>query len=268
MNGTRPAAISARSLALAVALACGLGIVLVATASGERSQTGDLISSLDGGLSPLALPRERPAPVSVHLKGGLQSADGGLVPRVTRLELGLPAQGVVSTRGLPACPARSIHDARPAEALAACRPALVGRGSIEARVALPGQGPISVRSRVLVFNARTGHGGRGVLLHAYSADPPTVAVLPLSLRRGQGRFGFALAGRLPAALGPWPRLSRFEITLHRRYSYRGERRSYLSASCPIPKSFTAGFFSFAKASYRLAGGQRISTGIARGCRAR
>lgn len=254
-----------RALAIALIALAGLA---PAAAQAERTQRGNLISSLDGGLTPLALPRDRPVPVSVRLEGGLQTSDGALVPRVTRLELGLPAQGVVSTRGLPACPAHSIHDARPAEALAACRSALVGRGSIEARVSLPGQGPISVRSRVLVFNARTGHGGRGVLLHAYSADPPTVAVLPLRLGKGKGRFGLALAGKLPPALGPWPRLSHFEITLFRRYSYRGRSRSYLSASCPIPKSFTAGFFSFAKASYRLADGRRISTGIARSCRAR
>ena len=58
------------------------------------------------------------------------------------------------------------------------------------------------------------------------------------------------------------------MTLSRRYAYRGQRRSYLSASCPIPPRFTAGFFSFAKASFTLAGGGRIGTGIARGCRAR
>ena len=46
------------------------------------------------------------------------------------------------------------------------------------------------------------------------------------------------------------------MTLSRRYSYRGRARSYLSASCPIPPRFTAGFFSFAKASFTLAGGRQ------------
>jgi len=58
------------------------------------------------------------------------------------------------------------------------------------------------------------------------------------------------------------------VTLSRRYSYRGRRRSFLSASCPIPPRFTAGFFSFARASFAIAEGGRIGTGIARGCRAR
>lgn len=109
---------------------------------------------------------------------------------------------------------------------------------------------------------------RAVILHTYSSDPPTVAVLPLRVRRQGGRFGLGLVADLSRALGPWPRLSGFGITLSRRFSYRGARRSYLSASCPLPKRQTAGFFSFAKTTYTLAGGGRISTAITRGCRAR
>jgi hypothetical protein len=58
------------------------------------------------------------------------------------------------------------------------------------------------------------------------------------------------------------------MTLSRRYAYHGQLRSYLSASCPIPRRFTAGFFSFARVAYRLADGRRVSTAIARSCRAR
>ena len=248
----------------ALAACCLLGAGL---ASAERSQKGNLIVFLKGGLSPLALPRDRTAPVAVHLEGGLQTADRTPLPRVTRIELGLPAQGEVSTRGLPTCPPRLLRDAKPPEALASCRGALVGRGKLEASVALPNQGPFPVRAEVLAFNARI-DGGRAVLLHAYSADPPTVAVLPMTLRQGRGRFGLALVGALPPALGPWPRLRSFDLDLFRRYSYRGRPRSYLSASCPLPPRLTAGFFSLAKLTFNLADGRRIETGIARGCRAR
>lgn len=236
-------------------------------ASGEQTQRGVLISSLDGELRPLALPRDRPAPIAVHLEGALRTADGSLLPRVTRLEIGLPAQGVLSTRGLPVCPPRRIRNTKSGEALAACRPALVGRGRLDAVVALPNQAPFPVRARLLAFNARIG-ARRAVLLHAAAADPPTSSVLPLLVQPGSGRFGTALVGRVSTALGPWPRLRRFEITLFRRYRYRGTRRSYLSASCPVPPSLTGGFVSLAHTSYRFAGGERIGTGIARSCRAR
>ncbi len=250
---------------LAAVLALAAGWAGIARA--ERSQKGNLIVSLDGGLSPLALPRDRPAPVAVHLEGGLQTSDRSPLPRVTRIELGLPSQGVVSTKGLPSCGTRLLHDAKPPEALTACRGALIGRGRLQASVALPNQSPFSIDARVLAFNGRV-DGGRAVLLHAYTANPPTVAVLPLRLRRQEGRFGLALVGNLPPSLGPWPRLRRFDVTLFRRYSYRGRPRSYLSASCPIPKRNTAGFFSLAKVGFELADGRQISTGIARSCRAR
>jgi hypothetical protein len=186
---------------------------------------------------------------------------------VTRIEIGLPAQGVLSTRGLPVCPPRRIRDTKTAEAIAACGQALVGRGHLEAVVALPYQGPFRVGARLLAFNSRI-DGRRAVLLHAGSADPPTSSVLPLLVRPASGRFGLAMVGRVSAALGPWPRLRRFEITLHRRYEYRGSRRSYLSAACPIPPAIPAGFFSFARTAYSFANGARIGLGIARSCRAR
>ena len=236
-------------------------------AHGERNQEGNLIIRLDGGLSPLKLPRDRPAPVAVHLEGGLKTDGGTLLPRVTRIELGLPAKGVVSTRGLPVCPQRRLRDAKPPEALAACRGALVGRGRLKAQVRVPNQEPFEIDARLLAFNGRF-DGGRAVLLHGYAADPPTVVVLPFQLRQGSGRFGLALVAKLPPALGPWPRLATFEMTLSRRYVYRGRARSYLSASCPIPKRQTAGFFSFAHADMTLAGGRQIGVGITRGCRAR
>lgn len=256
----------APALPVLAAAALFAGVAAAPTAA-EQTQNGTLVSSLKGELRPLALPRDHPAPVAVHLEARLRTSDGSLLPRVTRLEIGLPGQGVLSTRGLPTCPQRRLRNTRSGEALAACGAALVGRGRLEAVVALPGQAPIAVHARLLAFNARIGK-RRAVLLHAGAADPPTASVLPLVVGEGSGRFGTALVGRIAPALGPWPRLRRFEVTLFRRYDYRGSRRSYLSASCPIPRSLTAGFFSFARASYRFAGGDHIATGIARSCRAR
>jgi hypothetical protein len=258
---------SAKRALFALAALVLLGALSAGLARGERSQQGNLILSLDGSLSPLKLPRDRPAPVAVRLEGGLQTADGALLPRVTRITLGLPGQGVLSTRGLATCAPARLRNARPPEALAACRSALVGHGRLEAEVVVPNQAPFTIRARLLAFNGRVG-GRRAILLHAFSASPPTVAVLPFLIQPGSGRFGTALVGNLPAALGPWPHFARFEMTLSRRYAYRGRSRSYLSASCPIPPRFTAGFFSFARADLTLAGGRTIGTGIARGCRAR
>lgn len=258
-----PRATRALCALAALALVGGLGAGL---ARGERSQHGNLIVSLDGGLAPLKLPRDRRAPVAVRLGGGLQTADGALLPRVTRIELGLPKQGVIDTRGLPACSQRRLRNTKPPEALAACRPALVGHGELRAEVVVPHQVPFEIHAHLLAFNGRVG-GQRAVLLHAFSTRPPTVAVVPFLIRRSGGRLGTALVADLSPALGPWPHFASFEMTLARRYTYRGEKHSYLSASCPIPRRFTAGFFSFASVTLTLAGGRQVGTGIPRSCRA-
>jgi hypothetical protein len=242
-------------------------LAFVAMASGERIQRGNLILSLDGGFSPLTLPREHKAPVSVHIAVGLQTADRSILPKVTRVELGIPGQGAISTRGLPLCTVRRLRNTSTAKALELCRRALVGRGRMIAQVKIPQQAPFKVPVPLLAFNGRV-DGRRAVIVHGLSVRPPTVAVLPFLIEPRQGNFATALVAHLPRNLGPWPRFAQFEIDLSRRYVYQGHRLSYIGASCPLPKILNAGTFSFAKATFTLAGGRQISTSIPRSCRAR
>lgn len=261
------AGIARRCLPAAIALVL-VGGMVAGEAGGEQAQRGQLILSLDGGISPLRLPRERPAPVAVRLEGGLRTADRSQLPRVVAVEIGLPGEGVISTRGLPVCSRRRLRGTKSPGALAACRSALVGHGELEADVLLPGQAPFAIEARLLLFNGRLASGQRAVLLHAHASRPPTSVVVPFAIRRRAGRFGTALVAHLPPALGPWPHFARFEMTLSRRYVHRGQRRSFLSASCPIPPRFTAGFLSLARSTYGLADGRSLSVDIVRGCRAR
>jgi hypothetical protein len=244
-----------------------LGSARSGRASAERAQAGDLIISLGGRISPLKLPRDHPAPVSVHLAGSLRTDDGSTLPRMVRMELGLPQQGVIDTRGLPLCSPRRLRSATTAGALEACGDALVGRGRLRADVVLPDQSPLSIDTRLLAFNARV-DGRRALVVHAFGTGVPVAVVIPFLFEHRSGNLGQMLVAKLPRALGPWPRLANFEMTLSRSFEYKGRRHSYLSASCPIPKALTAGFFSLARAGFTIAGGGRIGTAITRGCRGR
>lgn len=249
------------------AVSAALAAAAAERVDGEQRQRGNLVVSLDGSISPLELPRDRPAPVSVRLEGGLRTDDGSLLPRVKRVELGLPRQGVLDARGLPACSPRRLRYATTEAALDACRPALVGRGRLDAKVVLPSQAPFAIHARLLAFNARIG-GRTAVVVHGFAPEPATIAVLTFQVRRAKGHLGTILVAELPRALGPWPRVARFQMTLGRRFEHRGRPRSFISASCPIPPALTAGFFPLASASFELAGGRRLGTEIVRGCRAR
>ncbi len=254
-------------VALLLVLAVALVAAVTGQALGERSQLGDLIVSLDGQLEPLQLPRDRSVPVSVEIEGGLQSADGSLLPPVAAVEVGLPGRGELSTSGLPLCPTRKLRHATAAAALAACGDAKVGEGKLSAQVAVPNQPPFEIRAKVLAFNGRS-HGKRAVVLDAISSEPPLSIIVPFTIESRSGRLGTVLHADLPAtALGAPPHAVTVSMTLGRRFSFRGQKRSYLSASCPLPRRLTAGFFSFAEIHFILEDGTRIGTSIARSCRA-
>jgi hypothetical protein len=253
------------ALALAALALLAVGWGLAAEAPAEQQQRGNLIVSLAGELAPLKLPRDRLAPVAVRLEGGLRTEDGSTLPRVTRIQLGLPDQGVIDARGLPVCSPRRLRFATSKEARRACTGAIVGYGLLRAEAVLPNQAPLEISARMLAFNGRI-DGRRAVVLHAFGENLPVAVVIPFLFGRSEGRLGTTLVADLPRALGPWPRFAHFEMTLSRRFAYRGERRSYISASCPIPPALTAGFFSLAQTKFTLAGGAQIGTAITRGCR--
>jgi hypothetical protein len=250
------------AIAVLVALAA-----LAGAAVAERTQFGNVIVSLDGRVSPLRLPRDRPAPVSVHVSGALETANGATLPRVTRIELGFAGPGTIFSEGLPLCSLRRLLHTTHAGALAACRPALVGQGILHAQVLVEGQPPFGVQAQLLAFNARI-HGRQALLLHGYASEPPTSAVIPFVVRHPGGGSRTVLEGKVPRGLGPWPHYATFSMTFGRRYAYRGEGHSFLNARCPLPPRFSAGFLSVARVAYTFAGGRRVGRDIVRSCRAR
>jgi hypothetical protein len=259
---------SRRRVALTFGVLAALALVLGSgPARGERSQTGNLIGALNGGISPLQLPRQRPAPVAVHLDGRIGTADGSPLPRVKQIKIELAGPGRLFTRGLPVCPRPRLRNANDRQALNRCGSALVGRGSLGAEVLIPNQAPFAILAHLLAFNGRTAAGRAAIWLHAFSSDPPISLVLPFVVHRGEGAFPTILVASLPRSVGPLPRLAVFRLGLFRRFSYRGQRRSYISATCPVPPSFTAGFLSFARATYSFAGNRQVRIESVRSCRA-
>jgi hypothetical protein len=126
--------------------------------------------------------------------------------------------------------------------------------------------PLMARARALAFNGRAA-GRPAVWLHGYATTPPVSFVLPFYLRRlPAGDYGVSLRSPVARALGRWPRLRSFELTLGRRYTAQGRLRSYLSARCPLPPRLHVGYFPLARATYRFAPAPTVTTTILRACR--
>jgi hypothetical protein len=240
----------------------------VAPAGAEQSGRDGVAISFDGSFAPRAVPRERLAPITLTLDGKVRSTDGSPPPRLARIEIAFGARGGLDTTGLPVCPRSRLRNSTQREALARCHGALVGSGEISTEVPLDPRKPLLARAALLAFNGRS-HGRPAVWVHAYAASPPVSFVLPFYLSRPRaGAYGVLLRAPVSSALGRWPRLRSFHITLGRRYGAGGDRHSYLSAHCPLPPRLTALSVPFARTTYYFAPRPKISQSISRFCQVR
>lgn len=251
--------------------ACLAALTLLAAspASSELRQNGNLRISFDGDFSPRSLPRDHPAPISVHVKGAIGTTDGSHPPPVRRVEIALNRNGRLTTLGLPSCPSARLQSTSSETALERCRPALVGRGSFGAGVEFPGVEPFPATGRALAFFG-SNKGRPALLVHLYVTAPiQTTLIIALKiLRREEGQFGNVLSARIPSLAGGLGSVTEIDLTVGRTYSYRGQRRSFISASCAAPAGFPGAPFSLARGTFFFADGRKIETTLTRHCRVR
>jgi hypothetical protein len=246
-----------------------LAALLAGAARAEVVQKGTLRVAVSGRFSPKRLPRTGAAPIAATVGGGIATVDGSLPPQLKRLRIELNRHGRLETQGLPECRIGQIQPASTSRALSACRPALVGRGSFSVDVVLGSQEPYPTKGRLLVFNGT--YDGRPALLgQIYSAHPfANSFVIPFQVSRlKRGPYGIALTARLPRAFTAWGYVTGLKMTLSRRYSYRGQRHSFISAGCPAPKGFSGSVFTLARTTFGFAGATKLSSTLTSECTVR
>jgi hypothetical protein len=214
------------------------------------------------------LPRHGAAPVAVSFGGNIASTSPSGPPQLERIAVAINRHGHLDTRGLPRCRIGRIDPSTTREALAVCRSSLIGKGSFSANVKLPEQSPFPSEGRILAFNGRL-RGRPAVLAHIYGTSPvPTSIVLPFRVKGTSGTFGTLLSASLPRVTGDWGYVTGLEMTLQRRFSFRGRDRSYLSAGCPAPAGFRQAIFPLARTSFSFEGALTLTSTITRSCRVR
>jgi hypothetical protein len=249
-------------LAIACLLAAGL-------AQAEIEQKGNVRITFSGDFSPHTLPRDELAPVTIDVKGAIGTTDGTHPPAVRRIEIAINRHGRLSTQGLPACSSPLLQSTSTETALKRCRPALVGRGHFAANVEFPNADPVLATGTMLAFYGKS-DGKQALLLHLYATTPVRATfVLPLTIsNRGNELFGTILSAKIPTLAGGLGSVTQIDLKIGRNYTYRGQRRSFVSASCPAPAGFPGAVFSLARGSFYFADGKKIETTLARDCRVR
>lgn len=217
-----------------VAVLLAVAVAVTARAEVKKFQVGNLVLEDHGGITPRKLPRHEQAPITAHLWDRISTTDGGHPPAFRHLEADFDRTIEVHAKGLPGCPrgqliARSTDDAK-----AACGDAIVGSGEAEVEVAFPEQRPFSTTGPVYAFNGGVQGGTTTLYIHAYVSIPaPTAVVAAVKITRiSRGRFGIHAVATVPEIAGGAGSVTHFELDLGRRFTYRGRKQSYLTASCP------------------------------------
>jgi len=254
-----------RRLAIAVVLATGLLTVAV-VAQGEVYRQGNLRVSFDGRLLPRSLPRDHPAPVTVHLDGSVGTLDGSRPPQLREMSVAMNRAGRLSVDGLPTCTAPQLQQTSSEAAMDVCGDALVGHGRFAAKVDFADAPLIPAQGKVLVFNSRAG-GKPAMLLHLFGSTPVRAAfVLPFKItQNSKGEFGTVFSTKIPVLASDLGYVTDIELTIGRTYSYAGKRRSFLSASCAAPAGFPGAIYQLAKTIFTFADGTHLTSRLTRDC---
>jgi hypothetical protein len=251
-----------RTVAAAVALALVLaGLVVGVAGAGQTTvRVGNLVVSASPDISPRELSKTVPSPVALLAAGGVATTDGSHPPAPQTVMIEEDRHVTVSTRGYPTCRAAQLQSADTDAALAECRPALVGEGTVQFEIGFEGTKPIRNRSRLLIFNGGESHGVTTLLIHAFVTVPVRAAVVvPLQIRRvSRGRFGLLMQAQVPKIAGGAGSVTEFRLRLARQLGPGRKQPGVFAATCTDGRLQT-------KVTTRFASGQTVRAELISGC---
>jgi hypothetical protein len=237
-----------RHLLRAVGILAAFALIFAASALAKREvvRVGNLFLADNGGISPSKLPRHEQAPISAHIHGEIGTTDGSHPPAVETITLDIDKTIQVNAKGLPVCTEGRLEARPTAAAKSACSASIVGSGEGEVEVAFPEQKPITARGPIFLFNGGV-HGRTTVLfIHTYVAIPaPTAVVVPIEISRiHRGHFGLRTVAEIPRIAGGAGSPTEFELDIGRKFTHKGTKQSFLTASCPTGSYYTEGEVQF------------------------
>jgi hypothetical protein len=246
-----------KHLTLIFALGAVIAVTVagVALAAGEKPEVirfGNLVFTINGGVTPKALPKNKFAPIKLNVSGGIATVDGSQPPALKEVIVDTDKNGMIEPKGVPTCTSGKLQAQDTKHAEAACRSAIVGKGKTTVRVAFPESTPFNATGPLVVFNGGLKGGVTTLFIHAYVAVPtPTAIVTTVKItKEHKGRFGTHSVASVPVIAGGSGSPTSFSLAIN--------RPGYLLAKCP-----TGNFVAQAQAIFR--DGTKVKGGIVRKC---
>jgi hypothetical protein len=208
-------------------------------------KSGNIEVTLEGGVSPSALPRNEMAGVTLKLKGKIESTDGTHVSAAKTISLDFDKAGKLFTKGLPSCKPGQLESRTTQDARKQCGKALVGTGNVTADISLPEQAPFGASGPLLIFNGSKGN-KQSLILHVYAHVPaPTTFVVPVKISKAHGKYGTNAFIKVPTIVSGSGSVTSFKATIGKKWTYKGKKVDLLNASCRTGALFVHGDLAFA-----------------------
>jgi hypothetical protein len=144
------------------------------------------------------------------------------------------------TKGLATCDSARLQSQSTEVAKRVCGPAIIGSGKAIALLQV-GEDVYNVEQTVTAFNGVPKGGKPSVILHTYGTTPiqtTLVLVGPVSNYNKEG-FGPRLDLDIPLIAGGQGALKEFQVTINKKWRFKGVQRSFISAKCPKSKQLKA-----------------------------
>ena len=267
-----------RALALLAGVLALLGgaLVIAGSSFGAEDRFGPVVTASAQIFPTAKSPESTPIPVTLRIGFTSRQPNSPETPELTRIAFELSSIVVFQKAGLPSCSLAKLYSTTTI-ARQSCAESLVGHGRVVSEVTLPGREPETINGHLLAFYT-SARGLPGILAQVRSDGAlPLTYVIPFRFAT-HGRFGTslyvsksqmrAIAGScVPQhgdCFGPtygfegiYGHISRFELSLHRLFTNRGRRKSFVSADCYRPAHVRGANFPWQQLSLGFASGATV-----------
>jgi len=235
-------------------LIAGLAVAAVAAIVASVAVAGPVVAGNDGNtqsidvlLSPKKLSKTAltPATLKVTTKTTTTTAANGVPVPATQAVVDFDKNAKLFTKGLPTCDAAKLQSTSTESATTACGSAKIGSGTGSALLPVGAQ-VYTEPTVVTAFNGVPQGSKPVVLLHAYGAAPVQTTLVLIGTVSSYAKEGYGprLDLAIPPIAGGTGALTDFQVTIDKKFSYKGKPRSFVSAKCVGKKLKARGTFTY------------------------
>lgn len=228
------------AIAASVALAGPIGAP-VSASDGNSQAYGALIT-------PKKLGKKTFAPAALEVTTALSTTSSSGIPvPTTDVQIDFDKGTKIFTKGVPTCDAAKLQNTSTEVALQQCGKAKIGSGTSATLFPSASGTPLVEQTTVTAFNGVPKGGKPVVLLHAYGTSPvqTTLVLVGTVSNFNKEGYGPRLDVEVPLIAGGAGAIKEFSVKIDKKYKYKGESVSYISAKCPSNKKLkTRSVFTF------------------------